>query len=63
MNPPITATELREFLNHVEGKSFVLADVAAALKLEEKRAINILMLLIDNKMLDVTCTWVPTKHI
>jgi len=52
---------VKSFLDHVEGKSFVLADVAVALNLDEETAVSILIYLIENKILDVTCTWVPNK--
>jgi len=49
------------FLEHVEGKSFTLPDVAVALDLDEETAVSILIYVIENKLLDVTCTWVPNK--
>ncbi|HWW40029.1 hypothetical protein [Pedobacter sp.] len=52
---------VKAFLEHVEGKSFTLVDVAVALNLDEETAVSILIYLIENKILDVTCTWVPNK--
>lgn len=52
---------VKAFLDHVEGKSFALADVAVALNMDEETAVSILIYLLENKLLDVTCTWVPNK--
>ncbi|PTS95402.1 hypothetical protein DBR11_21420 [Pedobacter sp. HMWF019] len=52
---------VKAFLEHVEGKSFTLVDVAVALNLDDETAVSILIYLIENKILDVTCTWVPNK--
>jgi len=52
---------VKVFLKHVEGKSFTLTDVAVALDLDEETAVSILIYSIENKLLDVTCTWVPNK--
>jgi hypothetical protein len=60
-NNHISETTVQAFLAHVEGEPFVLADVAAALNLDEETAISILIYLIENKILEVTCTWVPKK--
>jgi hypothetical protein len=63
MKTTITDTELKAFLAYVEGKSFVIAEVAAALNLSDEKALDIMLLLTENEMLDVTCTWVPSKHL
>jgi hypothetical protein len=52
---------VKAFLDHVEGKSFGLAEVAVALDLDEETAVSILIYVIENKLLDVSCTWVPNK--
>jgi len=52
---------VKAFLEHVEGKSFTLVDVAVALEIDEQTAVSILIYAIENKLLDVTCTWVPNK--
>jgi uncharacterized protein YaaR (DUF327 family) len=52
---------VKAFLEHVEGKSFTLAEVAVALDIDEETAVSILIYVIENKLLDVTCTWVPNK--
>jgi len=52
---------VKAFLEHVEEKSFTLVDVALALNLDEETAVSILIYVIENKLLDVTCTWVPNK--
>jgi len=52
---------VKTFLEHVEGKSFGLAEVAVALDLDEETTVSILIYVIENKLLDVTCTWVPNK--
>ena len=49
------------FLDHVDGKPFTIPEVAVALDINEETAVSILIYLIENKMLDVTCTWVPNK--
>nr|WP_199082317.1 hypothetical protein [Pedobacter sp. ASV19] len=55
----ITEELVKAFQDHVEGRSFTLPEVAVALDIDEEIAVNILIYLIENKMLDVTCTWVP----
>jgi len=57
----ISEEMVKVFLDHVEGKSFALADVAVDLNLDEETAVSILIYLLENKLLDVTCTWVPNK--
>ena len=52
---------VKAFLEHVEGKPFTLPEVAVALEINEEIAVNILIYLIENKLLDVTCTWVPKE--
>ncbi|HWW38065.1 hypothetical protein [Pedobacter sp.] len=52
---------VKAFLEHVEGKSFTLPEVAVALNLDEETTVSILIYAIENKLLDVTCTWVPNK--
>jgi len=52
---------VKAFLDHVDGKPFTLPEVAVALDLDEEIAVSILIYLIENKLLDVTCTWVPNK--
>jgi len=52
---------VKAFLEQVDGKPFTLPEVAVALDIDEEIAVNILIYLIENKLLDVTCTWVPNK--
>jgi len=52
---------VKAFLEHVDGKPFTLPEVAVALEINEEIAVNILIYLIENKLIDVTCTWVPNK--
>jgi hypothetical protein len=55
----IPESKVMAFLEHVKGKAFVISDVAVALGIDEEEAVSILIYLLENKLLDVTCTWVP----
>jgi len=57
----ISESKVIAFLEHVKGKSFVIAEVAVALGIDEEEAVSILIYLLENKLLEVTCTWVPKR--
>lgn len=55
----ITESQVLAFLEQVKEKPFVLAEVAETLGIDEDEAASILIYLLDNKLLEATCTWVP----